>query len=153
YGVEEVEPVLGQLRSGLDEHRPFFYGLAGWNDGSNGDIAITPLALRTSRAAIGVSRRHGEVSRGMWRHLWPDRPVEQVPTGHVTNGVHTTTWMAAPMQALLDTHLGADWRRRLAHRALWERIADIPDAAIWAVRRQLRTQLVEYVRERSVVVR
>ena len=153
YGFGEVEPVLGQLREGLDQHRRFFYGLAGWNDGGDGEIAITPLALRTSRTAIGVSRRHGEVARGMWRHLWPDRPVEQVPIGHVTNGVHTTTWMAAPMQALLDDHLGAEWRRRLGDPALWSRIAEIPDAAIWAVRRRLRAQLVEYARERSVVVR
>ena len=154
YPVEEVEPVLGQLRGGLDQHRAFFYGLAGWHDGSErGDIAITPLALRTSRTAIGVSRRHGEVAREMWRHLWPDRPVEQVPIGHVTNGVHTATWMAPAMQALLDAHLGADWRRRLAEQAVWERIAEIPDSEIWAVRRQLRAQLVEYARERSVVVR
>jgi starch phosphorylase len=113
-------------------------------------IAITPLALRTSRASIGVSRRHGEVARGMWRGLWPDRPVEQVPIGYVTNGVHTPSWMAEPMQALLDRHLGPEWRSRYADPALWERIAAIPDAELWAVRRAQRHELVEYTRAHSI---
>jgi starch phosphorylase len=89
----------------------------------------------------------------MWQPLWPDRSVEQVPIGHVTNGVHTTTWMAEAMQALLDRHLGPDWRRRLDDAALWERVASIPDAELWAVRRQLRERLVAYARERSISVR
>ena len=154
YAFDEVEPVLGQLREGLDEHRPFFYALARIDPGNGGEpFAITPLALRTSRAAIGVSRRHGEVARAMWRSMWPDRPVEQVPIGHVTNGVHTATWMAPPMQALLDRHLGSDWRRRLDDEVLWTRVASIPDAELWSVRRRLREQLVAYARERSVRVR
>ena len=154
YTEEEVEPVLGQLREGLDEHRPFFYGLTRNNPGDDrAAVAITPMALRTSRAAIGVSRRHGEVARVMWQPLWPGRAVEDVPIGHVTNGVHTTTWMAEPMQALLDRHLGPEWRSRLADAAPWERIASIPDAELWAVRRTLRSQLVEYTRAHSMRVR
>jgi starch phosphorylase len=153
YAFAEVEPVLGKLREGIDGERSF-YGLARVNpDDANEPFAITTLALRTSRAAIGVSRRHGEVARGMWRALWPDRAVEQVPIGHVTNGVHTTTWMAAPMQALLDRQLGPDWRQRLDHEALWQRVASIPDGELWAVRRQLRAALVAWVRERSIGVR
>ena len=61
----------------------------------------------------GVSRRHGQVSRNIWRELWPGRPWETVPIGHVTNGVHLATWMASPIMALLDEHLGADWGDRL----------------------------------------
>jgi starch phosphorylase len=154
YAFDEVEPVLGALRGGLDEHRSFFYGLGRLDsDKPEGSLAITPLALRTSRASIGVSRRHGEVARGMWHGLWPDRPVDEVPIGYVTNGVHTTTWMADPMQGLLDRHLGPDWRTRILDAALWERIASIPDEELWAVRRTLRQQLVDYARVRSVGVR
>jgi starch phosphorylase len=154
YSFVEVEPVLGELREGLEEHRPFFYGLARFDPANPHEaVAITPLALRTSRRAIGVSRRHGEVARAMWRALWPEQPVAEVPIGHVTNGVHTTTWMAEPMQALLDRHLAPDWRRRLAEPAVFERIAAIPDVELWAVRRALREALVDYARERSVRVR
>ncbi len=62
-----------------------------------------------SRAANAVSRRHGEVAREMWQALWPERPVDEVPIGHVTNGVHVPTWIGAPMRELLDRHLGEDW--------------------------------------------
>ena len=154
YPPDEVEAVLGQLREGLDAQRPFFYGLSRLNLEDERDVvAITPLALRTSRAAIGVSRRHGEVARAMWQKLWPGRAVHEVPIGHVTNGVHTTTWMAEPMQALLDRHLGPEWPLRLADLALWERIASIPDAELWAVRGILRQELVEYARAQSIRIR
>jgi glycogen phosphorylase len=154
YSFDEVEPVLGQLREGLDQHRAFFYGLCQLEPQNAQDaIAITPLALRTSRTSIGVSRRHGEVARAMWQRLWPGRPVEEVPIGHVTNGVHTTTWMAGPMQVLLDRHLDSGWRRRIADPATWERIGSIPSAELWGVRRTLRRELVEYARTRSIRVR
>jgi starch phosphorylase len=154
YTLDEVEPVLGQLREGLDKHRTFFYGLSRVKaDDKSPAIAITPLALRTSRASIGVSRRHGEVSRAMWQPLWPGRDAHEVPIGHVTNGVHTATWMAEAMQALLDRHLGASWRTRLADADGWEGIAAIPDRELWAVRKALRQQLVQYTREQSIRVR
>jgi starch phosphorylase len=89
----------------------------------------------------------------MWQPLWPGRAVHEVPIGHVTNGVHTATWMAEPMQALLDRHLGSEWPRRLADPALWERIASIPDAELWALRGRLRRELVDYTRAQSIRVR
>ncbi len=151
YREEEVEPVLGPFIDQLGIPRETFYDLGRIVPGDRQEPAnITPLALHTSRAANGVSRRHGEVARAMWRPLWRDRSEAEVPIGHVTNGVHTTTWMAAPMQALLDRHLGADWRVRLAEPAVWERIAAIPDAELWQVRNQLREDLVRYVREQSI---
>jgi len=108
------------------------------------------MALRTSRASNGVSRRHGEVARRMWHPIWPDRSVEDVPIGHVTNGVHTATWMAAPMQELLDYHLGPDWRTRIGEPDFWNRIDRIPDRQLWQVRYRARESLVHYVREHSI---
>ena len=82
-----------------------------WDDvvalGRVGDepgFGLTPFALRTSARANGVSRLHGEVSRRMWAPLWPDRPVKEVPIGHVTNGVHARTWLSPELQALLDAN-------------------------------------------------
>jgi glycogen phosphorylase len=151
YHTEEVEPVLGSLREALGIPRKSFYGLGRLDpdDGSE-PVNITPLALRTSRASNGVSERHGHVAREMWRHLWPDRPVEDVPIGHVTNGVHTTTWMATPMQELMDRHLPRSWREHVSTPATWGAVAGIPDAELWAVRGQLRAKLVDQARELSV---
>ena len=117
-----------------DEHEPF---------------GVTQYALRTSRAANGVARRHGEVARGMWHGLWPDRPVEEVPIGHVTNGVHIPTWVGAPMRRLLDRHLGEGWFARSADPATWAPVDDIPAHDLWAVRNEQRAELVEFVRARS----
>jgi starch phosphorylase len=97
-------------------------------------FGVTTLALRTSRAANAVSRRHGGVARAMWNALWPDRRVEDVPIGHVTNGVHVPTWMAPEMRALLGR---------------WPDVGAVPAEELWAVRGRLRAALVDYVRERS----
>jgi starch phosphorylase len=64
-------------------------------------FGMTPFALRTSSYANGVSELHGEVSREMWQGLWPDRPVDEVPIGSVTNGVHSQTWIAEELLQLL----------------------------------------------------
>ncbi|WCB94385.1 Glycogen phosphorylase [Baekduia alba] len=116
-----------------DEHEPF---------------GITQLAIRTARATNAVSRRHGEVAREMWQELWPDRPVDEVPITHVTNGVHVPTWIGRPMRTLLDQHLGEGWIGRAADPATWAAIDDIPDADLMAVRREQRSGLVDLVRER-----
>jgi len=151
---EEVEPVLGALRERLGLPSPVFYGLGRIQLGGEREpVALTPLALRTSRAANAVSRRHAEVAREMWRALWPDRAPADVPIGYVTNGVHTTTWMASPMQELCDRFLPADWRTRSADPSVWDAVARIPDADLWAVRQRLRRELVEDARERSVAMR
>ena len=80
--------------------------------------ALSGAPCSRSRAANGVSQRHGVVAREMWRPLWPQAAPDAVPITHVTNGVHTTTWMADPMQRLLDRHLPPDWRARLAEPAV-----------------------------------
>jgi len=150
YSQEEVEPVLGDFIDELGIPRRTYYDLGRAVPGDDREPTnITRLALRTSRAANAVSRRHAEVTRAMWHSLWSERP-EAPPIGHVTNGVHTTTWMAAPMQALLDRYLGADWRIRLSDPALWAGIDAIPAAELWKVRSGLRETFIEYVREKSI---
>jgi starch phosphorylase len=111
-------------------------------------LGLTVLALRTSRAANGVSRVHGGVARAMWRTLWPDRVVEEVPIGHITNGVHLPTWMAPPMRDLLDRYLGPDWVERAADPATWDAVEEIPDGEIWSVRNTMRRHCIKYVSER-----
>ena len=151
YSQGEIEPVFGDFSREIGPRRLPPFSLARVNpDNTDEPSSITTLALRTSRAANAVSRRHGQVARAMWQPLWPDRRVEDVPIGHVTNGVHTTSWMAASMQRLLTRHLGPDWAQRRSDPALWERVQDIPDEELWAARTHLRERLVQFVRERSI---
>jgi glycogen phosphorylase len=151
YSPEEVEPVFGDFIDDLGIPRSAYYDLGRINPGDqNEPTNITPLALRTSGAANGVSRRHGEIARAMWRPVWRDRSEADVPIGHITNGVHTLTWMAAAMQTLFDRHLGRDWRARLSDPSIWEQVDQIPDQELWAVRGTLRGAFIEFVRERSI---
>jgi len=151
YSREEIREVLGEFPEifGDGEERLLALGRVHPEDASE-PFGLTPLGLRVSRSANAVSRRHGEVSRAMWREMFAARSDADVPIGHVTNGVHLPTWMAPPMQALLDRHLKKGWRERASDPSVWEAVEDIPDQELWAVRTELRMALVDYVRDRSV---
>jgi glycogen phosphorylase len=137
-GVNPLEVVrLGRTRPD-DDREPF---------------GVTQFALRTSRAANGVSRRHGEVARRMWADMWPERAIEDVPIGHVTNGVHVPTWIGSPMRSLFDRYLGDGWLDRAADPATWAGVDAIPDEELWEVRSRQRAALVDYVRTKSVTDR
>ena len=110
---------------------------------------MTPIALRLARDTNGVSRRHGDVARGMWHGLHPG-PRDGVPIGSITNGVHVPTWLAAPIRAVLDRHLGDGWWDRAADPTTWEAVDGISDEELWAARTASRVHLIDWVKARSV---
>jgi glycogen phosphorylase len=136
-------------------------------------FCMTVLGLKLSRAANGVSELHGQVSRQMWNCLWPDKPVEKVPIGHITNGIHLTGWMKGPVRKYWQRKLsgasaaeeetsgdstrfwkrnpGSSLEKELNSTEFWQRIADpafISDEELWALRYKLRRQLIEFARRR-----
>ncbi len=113
-----------------------------------GDFNLTALALRTSRYANGVSRMHGRVAAAMWRHLWPDRAEEDVPIGHVTNGVHLPTWLGPEIGEVLARHLGRDFEQRLLDAGFEEAVMAVPDEELWAAHEAQKRRLVTLTRER-----
>ena len=154
YPAEQVTEALRGLTEGMGVDAEEVIRLGRTRPDDAGEpFGISQFALRASRAANGVSRRHGEVARGMWKELWPDRSVDEVPIGHVTNGVHVPTWLGDPMRALLDRHLGDGWLHRASDPYTWAGVDDIPDEELWAVRCEQRAAFVEYVRTKSVVDR
>lgn len=116
-------------------------------------FGLTPLGLRVSRAANGVSRLHGRVARQMWRHLYQVEDPDRVPIGYVTNGVHLPSWMSDPMRDLLDRHLAEGWATRASDPATWDPVEDIPAPELWEVRCRLRETLVADARERATIDR
>jgi starch phosphorylase len=116
-------------------------------------FGMTPLAIRSARSTNGVSRRHGEVCREMWRDLWPDRSTDAVPIRHVTNGIHVPTWTAAIARALHTRYLGPGWEERLDPVEIRDGIDAIPDEELWEMRNQLRRHLVAAVRAHSRAAR
>ncbi|MGZ4709580.1 MAG: alpha-glucan family phosphorylase, partial [Acidimicrobiales bacterium] len=103
-----------------------------------------------SRHVNGVSRRHGEVARAMWQPLFGRADVDDVPIGHVTNGVHLPTFMAPPVRRLFDAHLGPGWASHASDPAVWRDLDAIPAAELWRLRCDLRAGTIERVRRQSV---
>ncbi|WP_027480459.1 alpha-glucan family phosphorylase, partial [Deinococcus pimensis] len=112
-------------------------------------FSMTVLALRLSRAANGVSELHGEVSRAMWNFLYPGAAQSEVPIGHVTNGVHTLTFLAQKLRDLYAGVLPGDWTERLEDTAMWKAaIPNIPDENLVAALRDLKIDMIQFVRTR-----
>jgi starch phosphorylase len=115
-----------------------------------GDTFSMPvLALNMSSQRNAVSELHGKVARRMWHFMWPDKSEDEVPITYVTNGVHTSSWLARRMHVLYDRYLGRDWVEHLDDPAIWEGIENIPDNELWAVRLHLKRKLVAYMSERA----
>ncbi|MGP1384119.1 MAG: alpha-glucan family phosphorylase [Thainema sp.] len=109
-------------------------------------FGMTVLALRLTRAANGVSKLHGEVSRNMWQILYPEKAEADVPIGHITNGVHARTWTAPLIDDLYRDYLGEDWLNRVVNPELWRKIDDIPNAELWQYHQILKDRLIAYTR-------
>jgi glycogen phosphorylase len=120
-------------------------------DDENEAFCMTVLALRMCRSANGVSELHGHVSRQMWKDLYPGTPVERVPIGYVTNGVHTTGWASHTASRFWTNQLGPKWNEHIRDAGYWHRVAEnktLTDEELWSLRTILRRELVEFSRRR-----
>jgi len=146
-----IEEHLGPLRESLGLSFESLMGL-GRENPSNPyeDFCMTVLGLRLSRRANAVSALHGEVSRAMWTGLHPGKPEDEVPIGHITNGVHVPTWLAPQMFRLYDRHLGTGWHQHSGESRIWEGIENVDDGELWETHLNLKLRLLEFVRQRAV---
>ena len=151
FDARLVEEHIGPLREALGLSPDSLMGL-GRENPTNGDelFCMTVLALRLSRRANAVSALHGEVSRAMWTGLFKGKPEDEIPIGHITNGVHVPTWLAPQMFRLYDRHLGTDWHHRGSEAKIWLGIESVDDGELWETHLNLKSQLIEFVRKRAV---
>ncbi len=110
-------------------------------------FSMPVLAIKLSERTNGVSKLHGEVAREMWNFLWPDKKVDEVPIGSITNGIHINSWLARRMRLLFDRYLGVSWYDNMDDEELWKRVDLIPDIEIWDIRRHLKRKLINYAIE------
>lgn len=110
-------------------------------------FCMTVLALRLSGRVNAVSRLHGQVSRAMWQKACQARSPGQVPIGHVTNGVHPQTWLAAEARPLYRRYLRPRWPLVSPAETWADRAGRIPPAEFWALRNALRARLVAFIRQ------
>ena len=109
---------------------------------------LTVLALKLAAYANGVARLHGVVSREMWQGLWPGLPMSEIPIGHITNGVHSRTWVSSGMLELLDRYFGPHFEDKPTDLGIWDRMDRISDEELWRTHERRRERLVAFVRER-----
>lgn len=124
-----------------------FWELGRKESGEDKPFYMTMLGLKLSHMRNGVSRMHARVSRRMWRDAWKGFYYSDVPITHVTNGIHTTSFMDPAMADLLNTYLGLDWSRKMTAPDRWKRVQQIPNSKLWEVRCELKQKLVSFLRE------
>jgi len=173
---EMMERYFTEYVAGMGMDEKTFFDL-GRHPEDDGRFHMSALALRTSDHRNGVSRLHGEVARLMWKGIWPDgagdengnpkpKPPpataaqaaveipdapteEQVPIGHITNGVHLPTWLSPSFRQLFDRYLGPDWVLTQDDAALWERALDLPDDLLWRAHLEAKYRLFSVMRQRA----
>jgi starch phosphorylase len=150
FPADLIEEHLGPLRESLGISAAHLMALGRVEPGNHTEpFCMTVLALRSSRRVNAVSALHGRVSRAMWARLWPGRSEEEVPIGHITNGVHVLSWLAQPMHELYDRHLGPEWWQRSGEPEVWVNIEKINDGELWETRQVLKSRLLDFVRRRA----
>jgi starch phosphorylase len=151
FDASLVEEHLGPLRESLGLSQESFLGLGRERPNNLDELfCMTVVALRLSRRANAVSALHGEVSRAMWTGLNPGKPEDEVPIGHITNGVHVPSWLAPQMYRLYDRHLGTGWAQHSSEARIWEGIENVDDGELWETHLSLKSRLLEFVRRRAV---
>ncbi|MFW6197939.1 MAG: alpha-glucan family phosphorylase [Myxococcota bacterium] len=143
-----VEVQLGPLRDRLGLGHEGLMTLGRERDG-DGSFCMTVLALHFAEVTNGVSALHGRVSRRMWRGQYPEHTEDEIPIGHITNGVHVPTWLAPSMRGLFDRYLRSDWIAHQPDPHAWETIEHVDDAELWDVHQGLKGDLVEYLRRKA----
>ncbi len=150
FNADLIEEHLGPLREQLGISHDNLMGFGREHPEDYGEtFCMTVLGLKLARRVNAVSSLHGEVSRAMWKSLYPDRPEDAVPIGHVTNGVHVPSWLAPQMCRLYDRHLGVGWQKLSGSKHTWEAIEDVDDGELWETHLSLKAQLLNFVRSRA----
>lgn len=147
-----MEWALGSFVSSLGLSMDQFLGFGRINIADqNETFCLTVLALKMSRSANGVSWLNGKVSREMWQQLYPGLPVEDVPIGSITNGIHMTGWCKPSAMQFWRSSAGPKWVEKLQDPQACAKLLrsnTISDKELWAMRTALRRELVEFVRRR-----
>jgi starch phosphorylase len=151
FEVWLIEKYFSQYWPQLGLNKDQFMAM-GRQDASNQEepMNLTVLALRMSGFRNGVSELHGDVSRKLWASVWPGIPQKEIPIYHITNGIHTSSWISHDMASLYDRYLGPGWHEKPADSGVWKAVEHIPETELWRTHERRRERLVGFVRNRMV---
>lgn len=148
FPLDLLRPHLEALRAevGIDPDQIIRWGMPDPPDNWH-EFSMTIFGLRMANDANGVSQLHGVVARGMWQHLWTGRPTDEVPIAHITNGIHTGTWVSPENEIVFARYLGPAWRENPESEDLPALVEQIPAAELWRAHELCRSRLVSYARQ------
>lgn len=150
FNADLMEEHLGPLCEQLGISHKNLMGFGREHPADHGEqFCMTVLGLKLARRVNAVSSLHGEVTRAIWKGLYPNRPEDAVPIGHITNGVHVPSWLAPQMHRLYDRHLGVDWQQHSGTVKTWAKIESVDDGELWETHLSLKAQLIEFARRRA----
>ena len=154
FGMDRVSHFLQPVQKAVGVPQQTINDLAKEEeDHDSNAFNMTIFSLKTSAYANGVSQLHGQVSKQMWHRLWPQVPVEKIPIGAITNGIHSRTWMTSEIKELFDKYLGVEWRDHLVDEVFWHGLDQLPDDQLWRKRQILRRKLRHDIRCRLMAQR
>ncbi len=149
FSADRVMGVVDGYHEQLGIDEGTFMSLGKNPSANDGRFHMTAAAVRLSAHVNGVSRRHGQVSRDIWKSLWPGREANRVPIGHVTNGVHLNSWMSHPLMELLEEIFGPDWTKDPPEGEAWNSVLDVDDERIWDIHISRKAKLLEFALEQA----
>ncbi len=148
FGFDLIDEHFTDYYRSLGLTRDQFLDLGRENMGTHELFSMAVLALNVSARANGVAALHGQVSRRMWRWVYPGVPEPEVPITSITNGIHIQSWISNEMATLLDRYLDPSWRNEESKAEIWSGIDQIPDAELWRTHERRRERLVAFARRR-----
>ena len=149
FDGELIEEHIGPLRDQLGISYEQLMGIGRVEPQNDSEsFCMTVIGLKLSRRANAVSSLHGHISRSMWANLWPWRVEEEVPIGHITNGVHVPTWLALPMRQLYDRNIGIDWAKEMSDPETWQKLYNVDRGELWETHHALKSRCLDFIRRR-----
>ncbi|MFW5643536.1 MAG: alpha-glucan family phosphorylase, partial [Alkalispirochaeta sp.] len=149
FGIDMMQKYFHTITDGTGFTWEEFIALGRENPADHQEpFCMTVLAIRLSAYNNGVSELHGVVSRTMWKEIWPELPEEEVPITHITNGVHSRSFLSPEMKDLLDRYFGPRFDEEPTYIGIWDRMDRISDEEIWRTHEIRKDKLVSFARDR-----
>jgi starch phosphorylase len=147
YGFDTMAKYFGDYwqRLGMDKERFLGFGINPDNPG--GGFNMTVLGLKMCAHINGVSKKHADVTREIWKGILAKEGAAKEIT-HITNGIHLPTWLDDTLYEKLDGILGEGWLGMQDTPDIWERVEMLEDETLWKLHYENKVAMVNFIRER-----
>ena len=147
FDISLVEKYFDGFWDKLGISKEQFLKLGMPGDGLESGFNMGILALKIAGKKNGVSKLHGEVSRELFAEVWPNIAEDESPITHVTNGIHTCTWLAPNLKELFNEYLPPYWQDNIQVDSTWEKIDNIPDQKLWDAHIERKEKLIRLIKQ------